>query len=390
MSSPCPRDMAEGDDDEAVVSMQDVIEQMHEEEAVVMGGIDNEDVCSFTKGYMRRQAVYTCRTCLDVSKVKAGFCYRCSLSCHEGHDLIELYTKRNFRCDCGNAKFGGIKCLLWEEKDDENVHNQYNDNFADQYCVCKRPYPDEDYEGNEEMIQCGICEDWFHVEHLNVGTDFKVPDNYEELTCFLCVKKYPFLAVYGITQNEEPVFRLSKFASSDKCTTDVEHKSEHGKLDTPGSPCQCKLAMAVNNLGLVGTNLHDLNCDQLFPIDSLNIPPIFWSSGWREKLCRCCVCKGMYKAQNLEFLLDPQDSMTYYLSLGKQRAMEIDQEQQTALSEVLAEMPHAVSSNFAAGVDYFRNALQEFLRKKGEHGHVITEAEIKVFFEEIQEKLRHW
>lgn len=29
----------------------------------------------------------------------------CSYSCHENHELIELYTKRDFRCDCGNNKF---------------------------------------------------------------------------------------------------------------------------------------------------------------------------------------------------------------------------------------------------------------------------------------------
>lgn len=29
----------------------------------------------------------------------------CSYSCHENHELIELYTKRDFRCDCGNDKF---------------------------------------------------------------------------------------------------------------------------------------------------------------------------------------------------------------------------------------------------------------------------------------------
>jgi len=41
----------------------------------------------------------------------AGICLACSYKCHEGHDLVELYTKRNFRCDCGNSKFEQ-KCQL--------------------------------------------------------------------------------------------------------------------------------------------------------------------------------------------------------------------------------------------------------------------------------------
>lgn len=44
---------------------------------------------------MSRQAVYACSTCTPPgSSLTAGICLACSLRCHEGHDLIELYTKR--------------------------------------------------------------------------------------------------------------------------------------------------------------------------------------------------------------------------------------------------------------------------------------------------------
>lgn len=82
----------------------------------------------FTQGYVSRQALYACSTCTPSSSVLAGFCLACSLRCHEGHDVIELYTKRyvgekegvdfmvlffsNFRCDCGNSKISGNPCLL--------------------------------------------------------------------------------------------------------------------------------------------------------------------------------------------------------------------------------------------------------------------------------------
>ena len=41
----------------------------------------------------------------------AGVCFACSVECHDGHELIELYTKRGFTCDCGNDKFQD-KCKL--------------------------------------------------------------------------------------------------------------------------------------------------------------------------------------------------------------------------------------------------------------------------------------
>lgn len=45
-------------------------------------------------------------------------------------------------------------------KPQANNLNVYNQNFKGLYCSCKRPYPDE---GNtDEMIQCIVCEDWFH------------------------------------------------------------------------------------------------------------------------------------------------------------------------------------------------------------------------------------
>lgn len=91
-----------------------------------------------------------------------------------GDKIVELWTKRNFRCDCGNSKFGEFFCKLFPNKDIENVENSYNHNFKGSYCTCGRPYPDPDVEEQEEMIQCCICEDWFHEEHLGLESSNEV------------------------------------------------------------------------------------------------------------------------------------------------------------------------------------------------------------------------
>lgn len=78
----------------------------------VLGGSDAEN-CTFQLGYVGRQALYSCKTCSDKSGIKAGICLACSLKCHDGHELFELYTKRNFRCDCGlKDKFPDTRCEL--------------------------------------------------------------------------------------------------------------------------------------------------------------------------------------------------------------------------------------------------------------------------------------
>lgn len=67
---------------------------------------------------------------------------------------------------------------LFPDKTKVNSGNKYNDNFFGFYCFCKRPYPDPEDEVPGEMIQCIVCEDWFHGRHLGavplrVGTSKK-------------------------------------------------------------------------------------------------------------------------------------------------------------------------------------------------------------------------
>ncbi|MED6276013.1 putative E3 ubiquitin-protein ligase ubr7, partial [Characodon lateralis] len=150
--------------EEQTVSLVDVLEEdeeLEEEASAVLAGSDS-DHCSYPQGYVKRQALYACNTCTPQGSEAAGICLACSYTCHEGHDLFELYTKRNFRCDCGNGKFSGLQCKLHPEKDDVNSLNKYSHNFFGVYCTCRRPYPDPDDQVEDEMIQCVVCEDWLH------------------------------------------------------------------------------------------------------------------------------------------------------------------------------------------------------------------------------------
>lgn len=129
---------------------------------------------------MKRQAVYACLTCVPESQddptKRAGICLACSYECHDDHDLIELYTKRNFRCDCGTSKILAVRCKLDADKPDDINRNVYGQNFSGIYCTCKRPYPDPDDHTEDEMIQCVVCEDWFHSRWVATTT---TKNNYE-------------------------------------------------------------------------------------------------------------------------------------------------------------------------------------------------------------------
>ncbi|XP_013179930.1 PREDICTED: putative E3 ubiquitin-protein ligase UBR7 [Papilio xuthus] len=191
-------EMGEYDGDK-VVTMLDVLqeEQDFEEDANAVLGASDDKNCSYNKGYIKRQAIYACMTCCSDAKdnplKRAGVCLACSLMCHENHELIELYTKRNFRCDCGNAKFNSHPCKFTANKADLNEDNKYNQNYSGLYCTCHRPYPDPESTSEDEMIQCIICEDWLHASHL----DAVVPDEpYSEMICKDCMEKNSFLHDY--------------------------------------------------------------------------------------------------------------------------------------------------------------------------------------------------
>lgn len=131
------------------VTMLDVLneeKEIEDETAAVLGGSDEKN-CTYNQvinhprnpflsitasipfqGPVKRQALYSCLTCVPESKTdvtkSCGVCLACSYACHENHELVELYTKRNFRCDCGTPKMGK-KCSL-EEKATDNEANEYN------------------------------------------------------------------------------------------------------------------------------------------------------------------------------------------------------------------------------------------------------------------------
>lgn len=125
-------------DEDTVLSLEDVLDEDRELEntANAVLGDSEDSKCSYSKvilvflqlalvsyiiatcytttqGYVGRQALYSCATCTAGGGGEpAGVCLACSLHCHEGHDLYELYTKRHFCCDCGNQKFPQLNCTL--------------------------------------------------------------------------------------------------------------------------------------------------------------------------------------------------------------------------------------------------------------------------------------
>ncbi|MFH4984110.1 hypothetical protein AB6A40_010819 [Gnathostoma spinigerum] len=98
-----------------LITLDEFIEdqiKLEAEAEALLGGSDDM-VCTYPEGYKPRQPLYACLDCVTGQSDFAGVCYGCSLHCHGNHNLIELYTKRNFCCDCGNSKFPS-PCTLFK------------------------------------------------------------------------------------------------------------------------------------------------------------------------------------------------------------------------------------------------------------------------------------
>ena len=57
-------------------------------------------------------------------------------------------------------------------------------------CKCHRPYPDDAPDAcSDDMIQCIVCEDWFHLTHLKLHEDDKekTESDFAELICDGCM-----------------------------------------------------------------------------------------------------------------------------------------------------------------------------------------------------------
>ncbi|ETL99413.1 hypothetical protein L917_03750 [Phytophthora nicotianae] len=384
------------EDDEEVMTLSDVLkhnEQMTETADAVLGDASDTH-CSYPMGYMR-QAVYACMTCtpdaLEKPETRAGVCLACTYNCHQDHELVELYTKRSFRCDCGNEKFPKSNpCKLEADKAPTNPRNTYSQNYGGLYCNCHRPYPDPERTTPEVMVQCVICEDWLHEEHISKDADEKEasieanvpnveketsssaetdkespddaeattdsgntvsPDSFDEVICLECMKKLPFLMAYTVdsTENGE---------------VNGDEASKTKQTDTN----ECVLEVKQQQLG------------------ETTLRPTFWSSDWRNDLCQCSSCVSLFEKHGIAYLLDPEDSLHVYETSAREKKTASDEEMaQRAFANNLT---HEQQVEVAMGYSLMKNNLQQYLAGFAAAGKTVRKEDIQNFFETLSQVKR--
>ncbi|XP_062179023.1 uncharacterized protein LOC133883668 [Phragmites australis] len=393
---------------EPTVTIGEYIEGIEAEELeadLVLGGDEGKE-CTYGGGYLKRQAVFSCLTC--VPDGVAGVCTACSLACHDGHEVVELWTKRKFRCDCGNSKFGGRFCKLCPEKDSENQENSYNHNFKGSYCTCGRPYPDPEAKEQVEMIQCCICEDWFHEDHIGLNSIKQVPRDeegeplYEDFICHKCspvcyfLKLYPDAIWASSEQNSAPQADTSgpNVMEGGPSSHDSTEKHENSTLDHMDSEKTYIEDNCVKDISVPQKanfdNSSGSNCKIGMDItatsaDSEKNMPFFMSKGWRDTLCRCERCTNFYAQRGIAYLTDKEDSIEEYEKIAKQKRGKKLEQQEGAETNFLNSLNHVQKIEILSGINDMKNEFQSFL-ESFDSSKPVTSEDIRAVFENLAKK----
>uniref|UniRef100_A0A4W5RS39 Ubiquitin protein ligase E3 component n-recognin 7 n=1 Tax=Hucho hucho TaxID=62062 RepID=A0A4W5RS39_9TELE len=360
--------------EERTVTVQDILEDEELQEAYAVLAGSDPDNCSYPQGYVKRQAVFACNTCTPRGVEPAGLCLACTNHCHDGHDIFELYTKRNFRCDCGNSKFGVLRCQLSPGKDRQNDKNHYNHNFHGCYCTCDRPYPDTEDQVNEDMIQCIICEDWYHPRHL--GCTVEDSEELQEMVCETCMNKAPFLWTYATHIAEPPMVKVSPCKGEVEINVEEDKEPEDKRRDEPcmnggeGSSTSPSWLRELKTQGL----------------ERVREGAVFWPYHWRAKLCTCVSCKRAYVDAGVQFLLDESDTVLAYENRGtiEQGTASLD----SLLMSSLSTLDRVQQLEIVYQFNEMQTELMAFLRQIADEGKVVTAEAIHQFFGELMSRKR--
>uniref|UniRef100_A0A182MNL4 Putative E3 ubiquitin-protein ligase UBR7 n=1 Tax=Anopheles culicifacies TaxID=139723 RepID=A0A182MNL4_9DIPT len=390
------------DQDTSYVTMADILkeqEELEETSRAVLGGSDEKN-CTYTMGYVGRQALYACLTCVPeargVESKRSGICLACSLHCHDNHELLELYTKRNFRCDCGGKRMPDVKCKLEPRKEEENMKNRYNQNFSGLYCICHRPYPDPEDDAEDEMIQCIVCEDWYHMRHLDVDEPKSAKD-YAEMVCGGCMEAKPFLKNY-VGKIED----TNKTVLDDTVQVDVTGLDE-STAATPSDP-ETAGPSEPKQRRLDESNVPAEDLEKDKPTVSLDIctkPPMaadkdeksykkgasFWVEGWRKFLCQCKACIELYKQHDVEYLLNEKDTVKHYEEIGKQKHGTDGNSYEQGM-QMLGQLDRGTQVDMLTEYNRMTSRLREFLDQFVANQQVVTRDDINEFFAKLNKERR--
>lgn len=365
--------------------------------------MSQKSVCTFENGYYD-QPIYSCITCAEIAGRPVGVCYGCYLECHLGHDnVVELFTRRKFRCDCPTLSDTICDCSLYKPSEPapaSNPKNKYTSNFEGIFCWCRRGYSAD---SNATMIECFLCEDWFHSTCIQEDKTFKYPlvESDDVFVCKDCLGTAPILKEYACLQTplEAPPAPQSAVESSTTSSTSVA--PSEAALAPPAATSSQSDGSTQNVTSEPKRECSRPESPTLITTHALFIPD------WTKQLCRCTACREVYEKQNVGWLLDvgaptaetdePVDITTTDTS-GMTLAQAVENAKKrkrdpaplnldvySAGLEAFRSLPNReAKGDVLHAYDSFASKLEVFFKEAAEQGKVISEKDIRDFFNSLK------
>lgn len=315
--------------------------------------------CTYEMGPLK-QSVFACRTHHNI-----GLCYSCSIQCHTQCDIVELFTKRQFTCDCGTERDHqdpgeGYRCQLRQnrEPDVPSLTNTYGQNYEGLFCECHKEY---DPDSNATMIQCALgteCnEDWYHDSCI--GGKIPPIESFDAYICWKCAKKYDYYFK-----------RILAHPLGDQIITNtLAHSVKQENNDGSGLKSGQKRTADEMDPGSHNDGEYS----------------IFLKEGFSEKLGEL---KNSIKDHDNKLYLFLNDLVPFLIENEPVYEPTDDAEEapDDLVSNVLRNAMHREEA--IAGISAFNTLklkLNEFLKPFAETGNVVKEEDIKSFFQRPEE-----
>ncbi|WFD00539.1 RING-type E3 ubiquitin transferase [Malassezia yamatoensis] len=394
---------------------QDLIDQQEQLESEAASRYPFQiDTCTYSLGAIR-QPIYSCQTCGG-----GGVCSGCSVVCHGDHKLIELFHKRDFRCDCGTPSINLQSnqedvwppeqihpCLLRKNElnrgiDPEN-DNSYSHNFQGHFCCCERGKSYDPQTEEETMYQCLVCEDWYHESCTVLGTSPPLNDEmFEHLICDACVQRTDadLLRQYAGAKGWMFFTHQGPESWDGVVAKQCGRMKLYGDTTTlspsPSSPVATQLPEAQDTLVEVA-DAHGLSPDTKRSRISCTAPKkthpavlkpsnrldLFISASFRQRLCECADCIRKWK-EKYPYVLEEEQS--YDPAVDANDAHSTSSSTYDLGVAALGRLPRVQMLESLRAYQDLKEALYDRLRPFAERKQVVDEETVRTFFREHEER----
>lgn len=261
------------------------------------------------------------------------------------------------------------------------------------------------------MIQCIVCEDWYHSLHLD--TEPTAAQDFCEMVCGPCIARLEFLKDYSglcVTAVTDATADESALLNVTANTTVHEDKVEDKNEATPTKDAEGSKEAAVaepskdEDSSAPEAKKQKLDDSVAAPSSSTSsTEPVvvvmcrrpkkslgsyekggtFWPDNWRDQLCTCAQCRSMYRQLGVEYLVDNEDTVKWYESVGMKKLAAKESDYDRGMRQ-LSSLDRVRQIDAITAYNKMKDRLKDYLNQFVANQQVVTEGDIKRFFAQMK------